>query len=104
LEPVRNDVQWLEGLSSEEFVIAHGSFRSMTNALRFKREHDELSKAKIVPILLNGQTAYAVLTGPFKSQDRAQVNLQKLAWAADGKVMKAQRLQKSVDAALHRFE
>jgi cell division septation protein DedD len=103
-EAVQGDIQWLMGLSTEQFVVAHGTFKSLENARKLKNDHTELAQARIVPVVLNGQPAYTVITGPFKSQDRAQTNLQQLSWSEDGKALSVARIRRLLDAALHRVE
>jgi hypothetical protein len=95
-----DDVSWLRGISADDWVVAHGSFRLLDHARRLQSSHPELARSKIVPILLAGEPAYAVLTGPFKSQDRAQTYLQKLSWSADCKALPAVRTQRLVEVAL----
>lgn len=97
---LRGDIQWLKGLSPEHFVIAHGTFRSLENAQKMKRRHSELSQSRIVPVLVSRKVAYAVVTGPFKNQDRANNNLKRLAWASVAKVMQTSRAQRLVNAAI----
>ena len=98
-----HDVQWLRNLSSDHFVIAHASFRLYERALVFQKGHEELARAKIVPILLDGEIAYTVITGPFKSQDRASTSLQRLSWAADCKVLTVTNARRLADTAFHRI-
>ena len=103
-EAVQGDIQWLMGLSTEQFVVAHGTFKSLENARKLKNDHSELAQARIIPVVLNGQPAYTVITGPFKSQERAQTNLQQLTWSEDGKALSVARIRRLLDAALHRVE
>jgi septal ring-binding cell division protein DamX len=93
------DSEWLRRLSSDHFVIAHGTFRKLENAQKLRAKHVELNKSRIVPILVSKKVAYAVITGPFRNEDRANNNLKKLSWASKAKVLSVQRTQKLMAAA-----
>ena len=93
------DAEWLKRLSSDHFVIAHGTFRKLENAQKLRFKHAELSKSRIVPILVSKKVAYAVVTGPFRNEDRANTNLKKLSWASKAKVLSVARTQKLMVAA-----
>jgi hypothetical protein len=96
---LKPDVIWLQDLSKEHFVIAHGTFRQLENAKKFKHGHGELSKARIVPVWVRQKIAFSVITGPFRSQERAQNNLSRLSWAGNAKVISTEQAQKMVSKA-----
>jgi hypothetical protein len=96
---LKTDMSWLKELSPEYFVIAHGTFRKLENAKNFKDNRAELSKARVVPLWVNRRLAFAVITGPFRSENRAENNLKKFKWSANAKVMPTMQAQKLMQAA-----
>jgi hypothetical protein len=66
-------VQWLALQSPEFFVLEHGAFQTAAQAQGLMRTRDELANARV----LMRKSAYpggrfVVITGPFRSEDRAQ--------------------------------
>jgi hypothetical protein len=66
-------VQWLALQSPEFFVLEHGAFQTAAQAQGLIRTRDELANARV----LMRKSAYpggrfVVITGPFRSEDRAQ--------------------------------
>jgi hypothetical protein len=66
-------VQWLALQSPEFFVLEYGAFQTAAQAQSLIRTRDELAKARV----LMRKNAYpggrfVVITGPFRSQERAQ--------------------------------
>jgi cell division septation protein DedD len=98
---LKEDIMWLRDMSSDRWVVAHGSFRVLDHARKLQSEHPELARSRIVPIRLNGEPAFAVLTGPFQTQDRARTYMQRLSWSQDCKILSVGKTQRLVDMALH---
>lgn len=101
---LRKDIEWLHKLNPEYFLISHGTFRKLENAKRMRLSHAELSKSRIVPILVTRKVAYSIITGPFRNQDRASNNLKRLDWSSDAKVFNAIRVKRLVNFAINRAE
>jgi hypothetical protein len=66
-------VRWLAQQSPEFFVLEHGAFQTAAQAQSLIRTRDELANARV---LMRKSTApggrFVVITGPFRSLDRAQ--------------------------------
>lgn len=66
-------VRWLAQQSPEFFVLEHGTFQTAAQAQSLIRSRDELTNARV---LMRKCTAsggrFLVITGPFRSQERAQ--------------------------------
>ena len=66
-------VRWLAQQSPEFYVLEHGAFQTVAQAQSLIRSRDELVNARI---LMRKNAApdgrFLVITGPFRSQDRAQ--------------------------------
>ena len=77
----RNDVpeialrglQWLTLQSPEFFVVEHGAFQTAAQAQSLIRSKDELVNARVLMRkTANPGGRFVVITGPFRSQERAQ--------------------------------
>lgn len=66
--------RWLAKLSPNQFVLEHGRFQNAPQAQSVIRSRAELKNARV--IMLRSSAAqdkrFAIITGPFKSEDRAQ--------------------------------
>jgi len=71
LAPSRNRilgaVESVEGSRSGDFFVQYIVFTSEAQAMEFIDEHLGLAKALVVPIFLRGNSAFAVVAGPFSS-------------------------------------
>lgn len=66
-------VRWLAQQSPEFFVLEHGAFQTAAQAQSLIRSRDELANARVLmrkSITPGGR--FLVITGPFRSQERAQ--------------------------------
>lgn len=75
---------WLESLPEGSHVVLHGQFATEREAQAFKARHKLLAQARIAPgVWVSGEPMrYGVLTGPFRSAERAQNHIQRLEWRA----------------------
>ena len=66
-------VRWLAQQSPEFYVLEHGAFQTVAQAQSLIRSRDELVNARVL-MRKNGAPdgRFLVITGPFRSQDRAQ--------------------------------
>lgn len=71
---------WLKGLPEESYVLQHGTFASLKLARAAMKDKDWLANARIVPVYSDGkeEAEFAVVTGPFRTQDRAKNTLLRL--------------------------
>ncbi len=86
--------QWLLGLPEGSWVVLHGEFASAREAEAFKASDALLANARIVQAAWRpGQEArHGVLTGPFRSTDRAANYMQRLAWRAQARPLSREAL------------
>lgn len=65
---------WLKGLPAESFVIEHKSYASLKDAQAAIKGKEWLVNARIVPVFADGkdEALFAVVTGPFKTKERAK--------------------------------
>ena len=65
---------WLKGLPAESFVIEHKSYASLKDAQTAIKGKEWLVNARIVPVFADGkdEALFAVVTGPFKTKERAK--------------------------------
>jgi len=73
-------MQWLRKLPVNSFVVMHDSFTDAGAAQAFRGKHAILKTARIVPIKASGQTRYALISGPFRSEDRTRGFVSRLDW------------------------
>jgi cell division septation protein DedD len=66
-------VRWLAQQSPEFFVLEHGAFQTAAQARSLIRTRDELANARVL-MRKNADpgSRFLVITGPFRSQERAQ--------------------------------
>jgi len=71
---------WLKGLPEDSFVLEHQSFASLREAQAAIKGKEWLANARIVPLFADGkdEARFAVVTGPFKSKDRAKNTITRL--------------------------
>jgi len=66
--------KWLAGLPPDTFVVNHGVFAGTKDALKLIKSESWLSQARVLPIYnaKKDQAEFMVVTGPFRSEDRAK--------------------------------
>jgi hypothetical protein len=66
--------RWLAKLSPKQFVLEHGRFQNAPQAQTVIRARAELKNARVIMLRSNAATdeRFAIITGPFKSEERAQ--------------------------------
>jgi len=71
---------WLKGLPEDSYVIEHGTYDSMKQARAFMKDKEWLLNAKVVPVYAAGkeEAQFAVVTGPFRTKDRATNTIARL--------------------------
>jgi hypothetical protein len=76
---------WLKGLPEDSFVLEHQSYASLREAQAAIKGKEWLANARIVPLFADGkdEARFAVVTGPFKSKDRAKNTITRLGLSND---------------------
>ena len=73
--------RWLFSLPASSLVVVHSQQASLPEAEAFRREQETLANARILRVTRSGQPdRYLVVTGPFRSPERASNYIQRLAW------------------------
>ena len=71
---------WLKGLPADAYVLEHQTFVSLKEARAFIRDKDWLVNARITPVFMEGkdEVKFAVMTGHYRSIDRAKNTITRL--------------------------
>ena len=76
---------WLRGLPEDTFLLEHGVYETVRQAQSAVKAKAWLANARIVPMYQPGkdEAKFVVLTGPFRSKDRAKNTMVRLNLSAD---------------------
>ena len=76
---------WLKTLPEDSFVLEHQSFTRLKDAQGYLKGKEWLVNARITPVYLEGQedARFAVVTGHFKSKERAKNTIARLKLSSD---------------------
>ena len=88
--------RWLKALPADTFVVEHGSFGTLDQAQKLKGKHKELSNARIVAARKSpsaDEWQFTVITGPFRSEDRAKSYVSRLDWRASTRIRSTDKLK-----------
>jgi hypothetical protein len=71
---------WLKGLPDDSYVLQHGTYASLKQARAAMKDKEWLVNARVVPVFTDGkdEAEFALVTGPFRTKDRAQNTIAKL--------------------------
>jgi hypothetical protein len=71
---------WLKGLPEDSYVLQHGTFASLKQARTAMKDKEWLVNARVVPVFRDGkdEAEFALVTGPFRTKDRAQNTMARL--------------------------
>ena len=71
---------WLKSLPTDGYVLEHQSFETVKEARAFTKDKEWLVNARIAPVFTVGkdEARFAVMTGPFRSVDRAKNTILRL--------------------------
>ena len=71
---------WLKSLPADGFVLEHESFETVKEARAFIKDKEWLINARITPMFTLGkdEARFAVMTGPFRSVERAKNTISRL--------------------------
>jgi hypothetical protein len=76
---------WLRGLPEDTFLLEHGVYETVRQAQSAVKAKAWLANARIVPMYQPGKddAKFVVLTGPFRSKDRAKNTMVRLNLSSD---------------------
>ena len=76
---------WLRGLPEDTFLLEHGVYETVKQAQSTVKTKAWLANARIVPVYQQGKddSKFAVVTGPFRSKDRAKNTMVRLNLSSD---------------------
>ena len=79
---------WLKGLPEDSYVLQHGTFESLRQARAAMKDKEWLANARVVPVFTEGkeEAEFALVTGPFRTKDRAQNTMARLKLSGSVKV------------------
>ena len=71
---------WLKSLPTDAFVLEHQSFETVKEARAFTKDKEWLVNARIAPVFTLGkdEARFAIMTGPFRTVDRAKNTISRL--------------------------
>ena len=77
--------QWLKKLPEDSFVIEHKTFSRIKDAQTFIKGKDYLVNARIAPVFKDGkdEARFVVVTGFFRSKERAKTTIARLGLPAE---------------------
>lgn len=87
---------WLKGLPEDSYVLQHGSYASLKQARAAMKDKEWLVNARVVPVFTEGQdeAEFALITGPFRTKDRAQNTVLRLKLSGSVSVQPSSRMYK----------
>lgn len=85
---------WLRGFPEDSFGLVHGTYDSVKQAQASMKGKAWLANARIVPVFAADKEAskFSVVTGPFKTRDRAKNAITRLELSADVMIQSAVNL------------
>jgi hypothetical protein len=98
-EAAQSGGRWLKALPADTFVVEHGSAGSFEQAQKLKAKHKELANARIVATRKSpgaDEWQFTVVTGPFRSEDRAKSYVSRLDWKPSTRIRDADKLKGQV--------
>ena len=71
---------WLKSLPTDAYVLEHQSFDTVKEARAFTKDKEWLVNARIAPVFTLGkdEARFAIMTGPFRTIDRAKNTISRL--------------------------
>jgi len=85
---------WLRGFPEDSFGLVHGTYDSVKQAQASMKGKAWLANARIVPVFAAGkeESKFSVVTGPFKTRDRAKNTITRLELSSDVTIQSAVNL------------
>jgi hypothetical protein len=91
--------RWLKALPADTYVVEHGNAGSFEQAQKLKAKHKELTNARIVAVRKSSgadEWQFTVITGPFRSEDRAKSYVSRLEWKSSTRIRGTDKLKGQV--------
>jgi len=87
---------WLKGLPDDSYVLQHGTYASLKQARAAMKDKEWLVNARVVPLFTDGkdEAEFALVTGPFRTKDRAQNTMTRLKLSGSVSVQSSSGLYK----------
>ena len=87
---------WLKGLPEDSYVLQHGTFASLKQARAAMKDKEWLANARVVPVFTEGkdEAEFALVTGTFRTKDRAQNTMTRLKLSGSVSVQSSPGLYK----------
>ena len=101
-EAARAGARWLKALPADTLVVEHGTFNSVDQAQKLQAKHKELGTARIIGVRKTPNAddwQYSVVTGPFRSEERAKTYVSRLDWRASTRICGTDKLKPLVASA-----
>lgn len=82
---------WLRGFPEDSFGLVHGTYDSVKQAQASMKGKAWLANARIVPVFAAGkeESKFSVVTGPFKTRDRAKNTITRLELSSEVTIQSA---------------
>ncbi|MSP36554.1 MAG: SPOR domain-containing protein [Limnohabitans sp.] len=90
------DRSWLKGLPDDSYVLQHGTYASLKQARAAMKDKEWLVSARVVPVFTEGkdEAEFALVTGPFRTKERAQNTMARLKLSGSVSVQPSSSLYK----------
>lgn len=98
-EAAQTGGRWLKALPADTYVVEHGNAGSFDQAQKLKAKHKELANARIVAQRKTpgaDDWQFTVVTGPFRSEERAKSYVSRLDWKASTRIRDTDKLKGQV--------
>jgi len=80
-------------------VVEHSSWGTLDQAQKLKAKHKELGTARIIAMRKSPSTdewQFNVITGPFRSEDRAKSYVSRLEWKSSTRIRATDKLKTQI--------
>ena len=91
---------WLKGLPLDAYVLEHQNFSTVKEARAFMKDKEWLVNARITPVFKEGkdEARFAVMTGPYRTIDRAKNTITRLKLPSDATITSVQMANNQAQA------
>ena len=91
---------WLKGLPLDAYVLEHQNFATVKEARAFMKDKEWLVNARITPVFKEGkdEARFAVMTGPYRTIDRAKNTITRLKLPSDATITSVQMANNQAQA------
>ena len=95
-EVARTGARWLKALPANTLVVEHGTFNNLEQIQKFQAKHKALGTARIIAMRKTPHAddwQFALVSGPFRSEDRAKTYVSRLDWRASTRIRDTDKLK-----------